>query len=403
MYILQPMLFSFDDLMKYEPISRLEEIFRTLDLQPLEEQLPRCVLGRKGHSKLSMVRALIAKQIEAIPGNNRLVERLKNDPVFRYVCGFPVIKAVPSESTFSRLFTKLSEDETLETLFNDLVRKAIESGIIDGSTIAIDSTEIDAYEKPLPKKKLINDGNHASWGSKRDTNGNQIKWFGYKLHLSSDTWSELPISFRVTPANVYDSEVAIPLVEDLVSKHPGFINPKYYIMDAAYDSKEIYGFIWKEQKASAIIPLNQRNTKQPPLGMDLNGTPICSNGYPMVYWGYDRKTGAKKFRCPHVLGKTDCPFGSNWCSSSNYGMVVKMKIDDDPRRQCVPHRGTDRWQELYKLRTAVERCFSRLKEYLSANNLKVRGIKKVTTHLLLNCIALIAGTLAVNRKSNMAA
>lgn len=397
------MLFSFDELMEYEPLSRLEEIFRNLDLQPLENQLPKHALGCKGHSKLSMVRALIAKQIESIPGNNRLVERLKQDPVFRYVCGFPVIKAVPSESTFSRLFTKLSNNEALSTLFNDLVKKAIESGIINGSTIAIDSTEIDAYEKSLPKKKLINDGAHANWGSKHDTNGNQTRWYGYKLHLSCDTSSELPISFKVTPANANDSKVAIPLMEDLVSKYPGLIHPRYYVMDGAYDTKEIHDFVWKERKSSAIIPLSQRNTKQPPLGMDLNGTPICSNGYPMVYWGFDRNTGTKKFRCPHVLGKADCSFGSNWCSPSNYGMVVKQKIDDDPRRHSVPHRGTDRWQKLYNLRTSVERCFSRLKEYLSANNLKVRGIEKVTAHLLLNLIALVAGTLAVNHKATKAA
>lgn len=38
-----------------------------------------------------------------------------------------------------------------------------------------------------------------------------------------------------------------------------------------------------------------------------------------------------------------------------------------------------------------------------ANLIRVRGIKKVTTHLLLCCIALIAGTIAVNQSEGQAA
>ena len=45
-------------------------------------------------------------------------------------------------------------------------------------------------------------------------------------------------------------------------------------------------------------------------------------GYDMVYWGCDRNY--LKFRCPHALGKVNCPYGTLWCSSSNYGMVVKV-------------------------------------------------------------------------------
>ena len=53
-------------------------------------------------------------------------------------------------------------------------------------------------------------------------------------------------------------------------------------------------------------------------------------------------------------------------------------------------------EKLYNLRTSVERVFSRLKGYLGANALKVRGIKKVTAHLTLCCILLLAGTLALH-------
>lgn len=76
-------------------------------------------------------------------------------------------------------------------------------------------------------------------------------------------------------------------------------------LDAAYDAKEIYDLIQKEYQAQAIIPLNRRNAKQPETGFDWDGTPVCSVGYRMVYWGSSESKN--KFRCPHILGKCDCP------------------------------------------------------------------------------------------------
>lgn len=147
------------------------------------------------------------------------------------------------------------------------------------------------------------------------------------------------------------------------------------MMDKGYDCKEIYQTAW-ERGAQAIIPLNLRGEQTPPAGVDETRTPICSMGYSMVYWGCNKKTGELKFRCPHVCGKVNCPMGSDWCSSSNYGYVVKKHGKEDPRSFCMPHRGTTTWTALYNERTGVERFFSRIKEHLMADDLKVGGIKK---------------------------
>ena len=78
-----------------------------------------------------------------------------------------------------------------------------------------------------------------------------------------------------------------------------------------------------------------------------------------------------------MLGKVDCPFGAAWCSSSNYGLVVKTKVKDDPRLFNTPHRGSSNWKQLYNQRTASERCFGRQKEHLGLDDIRLRGIKKV--------------------------
>ncbi|WP_205665617.1 transposase [Anoxybacter fermentans] len=117
----------------------------------------------------------------------------------------------------------------------------------------------------------------------------------------------------------------------------------------------------------------------------------------MVYWEHGK--GYNKFRCPHILGKVDCPNGSIWCSSSNYGAVVKTRVKADLRFVSTPHRGSKNWHKLYNKRTSVERSFSKLKELLNLENITVMGIEKVKTHVLLNCIVLIAVKIASFKSS----
>ncbi|SEP11543.1 Transposase DDE domain-containing protein [Paenibacillus sophorae] len=172
------------------------------------------------------------------------------------------------------------------------------------------------------------------------------------------------------------------------------------MLDAGYDQLKNYEAA-RDLKAQAIIPLNLRNEKEPPAGMTSKGTPCCSMGFPMTYWGLEN--GRLKFRCPHATGKVDCPLGMTACSNSNYGMVVKVSGRDDLRRYCLPHRESRGWKDLYNKRTSVERCNSRLKDDLTANRLQVWGIQKVTTHLYLNAIVLLVSALAVAKQHKISA
>ncbi len=98
-----------------------------------------------------MLRSLIAKQLEAIPNIAKLVERLRTDPSFRYHCGFNAFGTVPSEATFSRFIAKLEKTGAIELLFEQTVAQGRADGIVGNEYVALDSTEIKAWEKPQPK------------------------------------------------------------------------------------------------------------------------------------------------------------------------------------------------------------------------------------------------------------
>jgi IS5 family transposase len=209
LFIRQPCVFSFEDALKLQPMSRLEMVMSTLDLKPILAMVPKYRTGPKGYRFEAKLRALLAARIERIIGMAALVRRLKYDPIFRFACGFDVIGPVPSEAAFSRFNDKVTKMKGLEPVFQSLVSLAETMELIDGSVVSIDATKLDAYEKSKPQKYISPDGQNADWGVKRDTDGNKTKWFGYKLHQSVDAKSGLPLAITITSASVHDTQPVV--------------------------------------------------------------------------------------------------------------------------------------------------------------------------------------------------
>jgi len=401
--ILQMSLFSLKELFELEEKTKLELIFENLDLTSVVNNLRTdSKKGPKGYNIRPIIRAFLAQRLENIPTRAALVRRLNNDPVFSYICGFGFYEKVPSEATLSRYFKKLSESNSLKELYIQLLSEANELDLLDLETIAIDASKLKSYERAKPKSQIDKENlNTPDWGAKFDSFKNKTTWYGWKVHLAVDTESELPIAITVTPANEADSNQALSLVQMVSEVMTGIKceQTKYWVMDSGYDFTYIYESILFDYNSQAIIPINKRNAKQPPSGYyDFDGTPECSAGHKMAYWGYYK--GDNKFRCPDVCGKVDCVHGSAWCSKSNYGHVTKTRPKEDPRYVSTPHRGSKTWQKIYNKRTSVERTFGRLKENLGLKNVRVMGKKKVKTHILLSCIGLIAAKITVEKLKN---
>ncbi|MFY0543564.1 transposase, partial [Brevibacillus sp. H7] len=107
MYILQPSLFSFEELQKLESKERLPLFFSVLDLRPYAKELRSITpQGATGHSREAILRALLVAPLEGISQFSALHLRLTSDLRFRYQCGFPIDRPVPSIATFSRVFAQ---------------------------------------------------------------------------------------------------------------------------------------------------------------------------------------------------------------------------------------------------------------------------------------------------------
>jgi hypothetical protein len=71
-------------------------------------------------------------------------------------------------------------------------------------------------------------------GCKRNSQGHQESWMGYKLHLDTID-GDIPVSALLTSASVHDSQAAIPLAQMTAARVTSLDD----LMDSAYDAPEI--------------------------------------------------------------------------------------------------------------------------------------------------------------------
>jgi len=411
MHIIQPPLLSFNDFFQLDHSDRLHLVLETINaerlLSALEADSPA---GRAGYPARALWSALIAGVVYRIPTIAELIRNLGTNPYLRLVCGMGGGNGVPSAPTFSRFLRRLVKHACLlDECFDDLVRRFAVLAPGFGESVAIDSTDVHAHSRGKKQGASDPDASWSAKGSKERTKGRKEEgkgesekkkkkkakedlywWFGYKVHLLVDTRYEIPIAAVVSTAKDADTNYLRPLLDERDRLLPE-VSLEVCVADTAYDSTENIKAI-TGRGALPIIPLNPGGEKAPPGITNTLGTPLCPVGFPMTYWGRDGDY--LKYRCPQEATKRFCCLldhkGTDRCSLSSYGLVIKLNMSDDPRRYVPVPRETKKWERLYKKRTASERVNSRLKENLLLDDLKVRGLPKVKVRIGLNLLVMLA-------------
>ena len=216
---------------------------------------------------------------------------------------------------------------------------------------------------------------------------------------------------------VHDSKLLIPTLKDFFSKHP-LINPNTFLGDAAFDSSLLYselltGSTFGEEKhfSKAYIPLNSRSViKNPDCKINKNGIPCCpkDDSLPMKPEGSSkRKNGLirYKFVCSkikYVYDKTtrkthrECMCDSP-CTTSSCGRMIYIYPEKDFRAYPGVLRGTEEWDNTYKIRTAVERDINHIKDNLCLAERRTQNEKTLYADLILAGITQLITVVLANK------
>ena len=202
---------------------------------------------------------------------------------------------------------------------------------------------------------------------------------------------------------VHDAKLLIPTLKDFFLKHP-LINPRTFLGDAAFDSALLYkellsGDTFGKEKhfSTAYIPLNSRSGLiNPDFTINENGIPCCPHNpsLPMKSEGTSKlRNGVKryKFVCPKMKWIYDkstkkahrqC-FCKNPCTTSKCGRMVYIYPEKNLRAYPGTIRGTEEWDNTYKIRTVVERQINHIKENFCLAGRRTQNEKTLQADLIL--------------------
>ena len=287
------------------PLSpQMELLAAVVALIPLERMLSarRSSTGRPAKDRAALSVAFAAKAILNLPTTRDLIDRLRVDEILRQLCGWPSAAALPHEAKFSRAFAEFAATELPQQLHAEVIAATQQQRII--GHIARDSTAIPAREhfpetaKQKKAQKAKTQGSkrdrrkgspggfarakacergtrierqrhqkldrmlkelprECDIGAKKNSQGQNQYWRGYKLHLDVAD-GQLPVSALLTSASVHDSQVAIPLMTLTSSR----VTHLYELMDSAYDADAIHQHSRQLNHVPIIAPHPRRGTKK---------------------------------------------------------------------------------------------------------------------------------------------
>ena len=206
--------------------------------------------------------------------------------------------------------------------------------------------------------------------------------------------------------SVHDARLLIPTLTDFFKKHP-VINPKTFLGDAAFDSAVLYkelltGDTFGKDRhfSKAYIPLNSRSElKHPDYTLNADGIPCCPHDETLAMKSEGtskRKNGLVRYQfiCPKIKYKKSPTTGKyirvchcdNPCTTSTCGRMVYIYPEKDLRAYPGTLRGTEEWDNTYKIRTAVERDINHIKENLCLAGRRTQNKKTLHADLILSGI-----------------
>ncbi|KAB7880567.1 transposase [Poseidonibacter ostreae] len=268
-----------------------QKLIKILDFAQIEKNITVVNITNTPKDRIEMARSFIAKSVYNLQTTRDLIDRLKVDKTLRVLCGWRYSNEIPSESKFSRFFKELSDLKIAQKTHKQFVEEYLSDEIFFYNSS--DSTKIPLRQKavkkekinkpkkkrgrprkgetPIPKEPTILEkqknmqttnemleliSTDCGVGIKQNSQGNREVWIGGKLHLSVVD-GDIPITAIYSGANVHDSSVSLPLIQETSSK----VTYLYDLQDAAYDC-DIIKFFSKQNNHRAIIDINPKNSKK---------------------------------------------------------------------------------------------------------------------------------------------
>ena len=323
-----------------------KELLTVLELVRIEEHVrdPWWSRGRPVKDRKVLARAFIARMVYNLPTTKDLIERIKNDGNLRQICGWEKKVEIPSESTFSRSFNEFAENELPQLVHEALIKKFTGTKIV--GHVSRDSTDITAREKVKDKTKYTDEPKYKRGRPKKG-------------------------EYRLPKEQSRLERQSVMTLDKMLADLPKGCN-------IGFKKKNGKDYYWRGYKfhvdwADGEVPIScimtsaSLHDSQAAIPLAKMSAERVVNLYDLMDSAYDAEEIEEYSK---ILGHIPI-------------------IDKNPRRghkvEIEPAK-----KLRYNERSTAERGFSLLKDKFGGCNVRVKGHKKVMTHLMFGILSLTA-------------
>jgi transposase len=388
--------------------------------------------GRPSIDPEVLLRILLIGYFYGITSERRLVEEIGMHLAYRWFTGLDFNQTIPDHSTFSKnRHKRFKESGIFRDLFDEIVQRCIQEGLVDGREVSVDGTRIMAdaspysriprdqlpeaakvsktiaqYLKDLEKENPVDDETgpegppDASGGAppkKKESETvsttdpdagwsvkNRQALLGYLSNYLMDNKSRVILGVEATPA-MFSQEVSAArhLLEQARAKG---LHPKSLGADKAYGNGEFLNWL-VERDIAPHIPV-------------IDHTHFAQGLIPKEQFHYDKKRDA--FRCPQgqwlrrrgiiraikMTSYTATPSQCRGCplkTQCTRGVSRTLKVHwyEDARNVARALVGTPSYNRSRHYRKQIEGLFGELKNILRLKRVRLRRLWNVAEQFYL--------------------
>lgn len=427
---------------------QLKMCFVTLDeLMPQEHflrDLDRCVdfnfiydkvealysnTGRPSVDPVMLIKMMLIGYLYGIESERRLEREVRVNIAYRWFLGIELDEPVPDHSTISQLRRRKFGGTTIfQDIFDEIVRKCMERGLVTGKLLLTDSTHIRANARNDLREVIEVPDTPSEYMQRLDREAFEIgliedpvvypektkpvtrsttdpdtgllnrpgkpQGFHYLSHQTCDSENGIITDVYVTPGNIPDCVPHASRLEHQIDKF-GF-ETEAICADTGYDSNEVY-IAMLHRNIKAFIPERCRSGVA---NYEADFDPryfiyskeqdeyICPSGKVLRFSNYNKKNRRKRYLAK-MEDCRNCPFREKCLGKSKNARMIERSLHEEAREHQAANRNTPEYHNAIRLRKIwCEGNFAHQKEQHNLRRTFKRGIEKLTEQCLLSACAL---------------
>jgi len=379
--------------------------------------------GRPSIDPELLLRILLIGYLYGLTSERKLVEELRMHLAWRWFTGLGFDQEIPHHSTFSKnRHGRFQESKLFEQLFEEIVKRCVEAGLVQGDHLAVDGSFVEANaakESRIPREQLVEVAqvkqtvrqylveleaqnpveepvHEQAQVSTTDpdstyaTKGGTPARLGYYDNYLVDNHSCVIVGVQATAARMSQETVA---AQDMITRFAQWQGqePRSVAADATYGNGEFLQWLlerdiipYMRTRDSALRKNNplygperftylpESNSYRCPAGQQLNYVGLNVRNRTHAYIGSRKRCGA----CPQ---KTQC-------TSGQYKYLA-IHIHEPARQRARDLANTPGFANAQRQRKKVEALFAELKNQIGLRRLRLRRMKFVREQFFLAAAA----------------